>query len=355
MNSAAVLGLGGLLCGFLLFRRMPKLPARGLFPDLPTFSIVIPARNEEKNLARLLDSIATSRAVAKELIVVDDNSTDSTASVAEAHGATVVRCDPPPAGWRGKPWACWQGAAATTGDLILFLDADTYFSPGGLENLLAAYQGGDTALSVLPFHATQRPYEELSLFFNLLMAAGAGGFSGLSAPKLFGQSLLLPRALYLRVEGHAAVRGETLENLALATHIERAGGAPRTATGKGSLQMRMFPEGFSQLLESWHRGAAGGAGSTPLPVLLLTIFWLSGAAAAAGAMVTLSAGHRLSVLAIYLLYAAQIFWIARRLGSFRWSTALFYPVPLVFYFAIFARSLWTRLRGGAFTWKGRQL
>ena len=87
-------------------------------------SIIIPARNEETNLPKLLRSLTAQSPQPREIIVVDDASTDRTAEVAQQFGARVIRSLPLPNGWRGKTWACHQGAQVATGEMLLFLDAD---------------------------------------------------------------------------------------------------------------------------------------------------------------------------------------------------------------------------------------
>jgi 4,4'-diaponeurosporenoate glycosyltransferase len=71
---------------------------------------------------------------------VDDHSEDSTAAVAEAEGCVVLRSEKPPGNWVGKPWACWQGANKATGNLLVFLDADTFLEPDGLSRILYEYR-----------------------------------------------------------------------------------------------------------------------------------------------------------------------------------------------------------------------
>ena len=347
----------GLLCGHLLFRRMTGITSYASNIPAPSISIVIPARNEAANLPRLLASLQEEIELAAEIIVVDDESTDATAAVAESFGAFVLRSGPLPLGWTGKCWACWQGAMASTSELLLFLDADTWFVAGGLRSLLA--DAGDvrgrTAFSVLPYHATNRPYEQLSLFFNLLMAAGAGGFSGLDRPKLFGQSLLISKELYLKADGHRAVRGQALENLHFAANVARAGGGVQTAIGQGTLEMRMFPEGFREMRQGWERGSAAGAATTSGTTMMLTILWLTGAMTAIVAAVIVPGSSRLLAVALYVLFAIQIQRIARRIGTFHWTAAWAYPVPLMFYFAVHGSSEWKRRLRMKVAWKGRQL
>ena len=133
----------------------------------------------------LLRSIATSTSRKVEVLVIDDHSTDRTARVAREFGAAVICSEPLPAGWTGKTWACFQGVQHASCDLLLFLDADTYFASGGLDRLVARWRHeGDPRLSIslLPYHVMQSAHEQLSLFFFVLMAAGAGGFG------VFGES-----------------------------------------------------------------------------------------------------------------------------------------------------------------------
>jgi len=172
--------------GWIVFGRVRKGAASaGKTASAEQLSIIIPARNEEQNLPTLLNSINAQTMKPCEIIVVNDASTDRTAEVAQQPGARVVNSPPPPEGWRGKAWACHQGAQAATGELLLFLDADTWFEPDGLARVLADYDGG--AFSVGPFHAVRRAYEDLSLFFNFNMTIGT------SPGGLFGQMLLVDR------------------------------------------------------------------------------------------------------------------------------------------------------------------
>ena len=321
-------------------------------------SLIIPARNEEQNLPTLLRSLAAQAIRPHEIIVVDDASTDRTAEVAREHGARVIHSQPLPDGWRGKTWACHQGAQAATGDLLLFLDADTWFEAGGLRRVLAEFQAaGGGVLSVAPHHAVRDFHEQFSAFFNLVMLAGTGAFTlrgdRLTPRGLLGQFMLIERAAYQRVGGHEAVKGRILENFWLAEQLHAAAVPLRCRGGRGVFAFRMYPRGWREVVDGWTKGFASGAGRTPLPILLLIIAWMIGLMTAP--LGWAFGGQPLLWLGAYALGVAQIGWLLRRVGTFHWSTALFYPVPLVFYFVVFARSL-RRSRGKhTVAWKGRQI
>jgi len=329
--------------GFLLRRRLVRCAHSTPSQGEPTLSVIIPARNEAHNLPALLRSLAAQSVKPREIIVVDDGSTDRTAERARELGATVIASKPLAEGWRGKPWACHQGAQTATGDLLLFVDADTWFELEGLATILSGYAGG--ACSVCPYHAVRKPYEHLSMFFNFNMTVG-------TVPSgLFGQMLLVDRESYRRVHGHETVKGRILENFFLAGQFQAAGIPVRSGTGRGVFSFRMYPNGLRELIAGWTKGFAAGAGQTPRGVLFLVVAWMIGLMFAP--LGWLMMGDPLRWGAVYLLCAAQVSWFSRQVGAFRWFSALLYPLPLIFFFVIFA---WSAARSGKqVTWKGREI
>src|SRR4051812_25252807 len=207
-------------CGFWLLWRVPRLGDAGGAPR-PGVSVIVPARNEAAVIGRLLDSLSGETGVGDAVIVVDDGSTDGTADVAHRFGADVVTAPPLPEGWTGKCWACATGAdraMAEGAGLLVFLDADTRVHPGGLDRLAARGLTAGGLLSVQPHHVTERPYESLSAFFNVVAMMGVGAFTPRRRPPrgAFGPCLVTSAKDYRRAGGHAAVRGEILDDVALA-------------------------------------------------------------------------------------------------------------------------------------------
>jgi 4,4'-diaponeurosporenoate glycosyltransferase len=121
--------------------------------------------------------------------------------------------------------------------------------------------------------------------------------------------------------------------------------------GKGVISFRMYPGGVAELVAGWVKGFASGAGQTPRATLCLMVAWMS--ALATVPIGCLMGGAPLAFGLLYLSCAAQVAWFGRRVGAFRWYAALLYPLPLGFFFVLFA---WSSLRAGkSVTWKGREI
>lgn len=349
---------------WLVLGRPRFLPAAGGKQSARNISVIIPARNEERNLGALLASIRNQGAAPREIMVVDDDSTDHTAAIAAENGARVVRPPPLPGGWNGKPWACQKGAEQAFGDWLLFLDADTRLEPGALEKIAALTRMPDRVSSICPYHTIRRPYEQLSAFFNVVMLAGVNAFGFQRDPSrscaLFGQCLLISKMNYQQIGGHGPVRGEVLENFRLARHLE-ARGIPRDCyLGRNCVTMRMFPGGFADLWSSWKKGFTRGAAHTAPRALWLTTLWIAGAmlacAGIAMAFVPFVASDcRAAMVAVYVLYAMQCLWAFRLAGNFALLGALFFPCALLFYQALFLTAVIGRKLGIKTRWKDRHV
>ncbi len=355
----AALLLLGLAAGAWLARDLRVVPRSAPRADARAVSVVVPARDEETTLPAVLRSLAALRTPVREVLVVDDGSRDRTAEVARAAGATVVPAGEPPAGWTGKAWACHVGAGATTGDLLLFLDADTSLAPDALDGLLTVHDGYRGLVSVQPFHAVARPHEQLSAYFNAVGVLASGAFRRrpTGRPMAFGPCLLTSRVDYERAGGHTRVRAEVLDDVRLAVAYQEAGLPVRCLVGGPRVTMRSYPAGLRQLADGWTKNFASGASAAPLLPALAAVAWLCVAhAVAVGAATALVDHDGWPLWAVaWVLVAAQLGWLLRRLGSFRWWTWVLFPVPLAFFDLVFARSLLRTLVRRSVRWRGREV
>ncbi len=328
----------------------------------PKISILIPARDEADNLSRLLPSLVSQDYSNFEILVIDDQSEDATADLARENGATVISGQSLPEGWYGKPWACQQGADVATGEWILFLDADTVLEEGALDRIAALTEESDSVHSICPYHRVEKPYEELSAFFNVIMLLGMNAFTikgdDADGIGLFGQALLISREQYKTVGGHEVVKQEVLENFHLSRPIVEAGYKCRCYLGKGTIWMRMFPTCLSDLIGGWSKGFVSGADNTPKQALIGISLWLSGLIMSTIALTFLPLAGQAVAIGILIFYgmcALQSFYLIKHAGSFSIWSALFFPVGLFFYQGLFFEALRRKKKGGVVQWKGRDV
>ena len=353
------------LLGFVFLFHIPLCRAarKDDFPYHPPTSVIIPARNEETALPNLLASLREQRYISDEIIVVDDHSEDRTKEIAKREGAKVVESQPLPEGWTGKTWTCHQGAQAAVGDIFIFLDADTSLEIDGLCSIVETYMEKEGVLSIQPYHRTGRLYEELSSFFNLIMMGAIDAFtvlgSRLKPTALFGAALVLSRQHYVESGGHERVKGKVVEDVALAKELRKQGIPIRCCGGKGTVSFRMYPHGLRQLVDGWSKGFALGAAQIAIPSLFVTVAWIVGSIGTVRYTAqALFATNNIPIVmwgSLYLCYAAQIYWMLFRIGSFRLYTALLYPIPMLFFVIVFARSFVIVFLKRSVWWKDRMI
>ncbi|MFN5465495.1 MAG: glycosyltransferase family 2 protein [Cyanobacteriota bacterium] len=347
------------LLGWALALRLPMLPP-GTPSDHRRLSVLIPARNEAATLPHLLAALAAQRLQPDEVIVVDDHSDDDTATIARNATAQlpirVVQPPPLPDDWCGKTWALHHGVQASSGELLLFLDADTEPQPEFIERLRARHEALGGLVSVQPYHRTEKPYEQLSVLFNLvgLMAVPLGPACGVA----FGPALLSSRGDYERSGGHAAVAGKVVEDWFLGHCYERAGLPVSAFIGYGQLAYRMYPGGLHDMVIGFDKNFATAAGEVRWTRMLAVVLWLSGLFWAAWCLPAALLGWPMlgnPALGwnglMYGAYALQLLLLTRRVGRFSWINLVF-PVPVLFFLGVFLLAI-LNLERGQVQWKGR--
>jgi len=352
------------LPGFFLLWKIPFCQKNGVQrKTLPQAAVIIPARNEEKNLPTLLQSIKEQTVTPAEIIVVDDQSTDNTAHCAVQYGARLIQVKDKPSGWIGKSWACWMGAGSAQSDVFIFLDADTRLTHSGLENILNEWSCKRGLIAIQPYHSTEKLYEKLSGFLNIIVMAGINAFTPLGEKYKpagsFGPCIICSRQDYFSTGGHESTKNEVLEDIHLGKNFMGYGIPVRCYGGKGSIHFRMYPAGVKELIEGWSKSFALGASGTRPLVLISVILWIAGCCTTLISFIPHGAdgGDVLFPISafLYLLYVLQVFWMFRRIGDFGFLTALLYPIPLFFFVFIFANSFLNTFLLKKVTWKGRDI
>lgn len=356
-----------LACGFIIFGKNRNSKIDGNLRKKISFSFIIPARNEARNIPKLLESLTSQVIPEDEILVIDDESEDATASLAKQCGATVIPSSTLPTHWTGKTWALWQGAQKSKNEWLFFLDADTFFLEQGLDKLrikiseIEERLNGKFALSLQPFHVTLAHYEQFSSFFNCVTLLASGAFSLFSTKQqgLFGPSLIISKENYFKVGGHEIVKSKVLENWYLSEIFLQHKIALFPMLGKDLLAYRMYPDGFKSLISGWTKAFATGAAKTHLLTLFLICLWITGLFTVfrllLSSLFQLDLKNILIQFSFYSVYVLQVRWILRQLGDFKLWTSFLYPIPLTFFVGIFLKSVFTKLIGSKPDWKNRKV
>lgn len=346
----------------------------------PFVSIIVPARNEARNLPRLLPSLLGQRYPNFELIIVDDQSTDDTPLIlAEwmrrdsrlrvVHGGVL------PPGWKGKPHAMQQGVDSAKGEWFLFTDADTNHSPMSLSSSISHALLNNIDLFTIGPH-----FELGGIAEKLIMPVAYEGISVLYPPARVndpqspnaianGQYIMIKKSVYNAAGGVERVKGQIAEDLEFGKAIKSDGYKLRMGDGRRLMSVRMYTN-LAEVWEGWSKNVVLSFKGNPLqgflavqgvmqislmPLVMVRWAWLAwrtakktrakedsayaawvSALAFAGAFMPLAYRNR----------------IDRMLGiSPLWT--LTQPIGGIMFILIMASSVWRLITGKGVTWKGR--
>ncbi|HUF13878.1 MAG TPA: glycosyltransferase [Longimicrobiales bacterium] len=361
----ALLGAGSLL-------RWPRLRRYRCAQEGPRVSVIVPARNEAGNISACLGALMSSSYTNREIIVVDDRSTDGTGDIVRALEARseesirLVEGEEVPQGWCGKPWACWQGYRAASGGVLLFTDADTRHETELLARTLSALEEEQVdLLTVLP-EQTLLTFWERSVMPHMLFMLGVRYRASLvnrTRNPLHvvanGQYIMMPRASYEAIGGHEALKREVVEDLRLAQRVVESGRRLFVVHAEEFMQTRMY-RSLSGIVEGWSKNVAigsrysvGGA-LRPFVTWLIVAFLLVAWVFPPAVMITdlfAPVSDRLVLWSLGATILSLAFWM---LVNLRMRVpplySLIYPVGAVVAAVIVTRSA---MRGRRVTWKGR--
>jgi chlorobactene glucosyltransferase len=351
-----------------------RLVAPGPLPaGAPLIAVLVPARNEARNIGRCVEALLAQTYPHFTVTVLDDRSTDATPDILAALARRDPRLrvklgEPLPPGWAGKPHALVQAVAGLDADWLCFVDADTFADP----HLLAAAYATAVAEHADMFTLLTR--QRLGSFWEkavmpLVFSALTVGFppEHVNDPRrpeaiANGQFILIRRAVYDAVGGHAALRASITEDKDLALRVKQAGYRLVLADGRTAAETRMYTS-LPELWEGWTKniylGLQGRLGLLLLGIatglggaLLLTgwplagLIWLARGGGLPAGLVTAEAAG----LWAYILW--QRARVSRELGLSPWW-GLTLPVGALIFAGMMLTSTLRVLSGRGVTWKGR--
>ncbi len=354
------------LWNHLVFRA--PTPADGTVPK-PAISILIPARNEEQNIAAAVEGALAATGIALEVVVLDDGSTDRTAEIVHAIARKDDRvrleaAPPLPAGWCGKQHACTRLAELARHDLLLFIDADVTLAPDAPGRLAAFLdRQGASLVSAFPRQETVTfleklliPLIEFILLGYLPMQAGRWfRLSGFGAG--CGQVFLAERKAYETAGGHAAIRTTLHDGVRLPRLFRKAGFHTDLCSGVGLIDCRMYRnagEVWSGLLKNAHEGIANPGSILPFSILLAggsIVPW------AMTAWALFVPGSNIPAIMALAILALSLF--PRTLNTIRFRQSplglVLHPVSVLLFLVIQWQSFFRLVAGRKPTWKGRSV
>lgn len=272
LGAWTVASLGGMVAGFRSFgwtERVPAVDATQEEPpgggEWPLISVIVPARNEERNLPRLLPSLLGQKYPNYEVIVVDDQSTDATPNILAEWAERDARLRvvqgselPKSEDWRGKPYAMHQGVQQAGGEWLLFTDADTVHSPFSISSSMSYALAHDVDLfTIYPTYDLVNPSERLVMPVAFQGIAYLYPADKVNDPRSTvaianGQYLFIKRATYDAVGGIERVKSEIVEDLEFARLIKREGYRLLIGDGRHLMRVRMYTN-LAEIWEGWSK------------------------------------------------------------------------------------------------------
>lgn len=347
----------------------------------PKISVCIPARNEEDNIGNLLQSLSHQEYKTFEVLVLDDQSEDHTAKIVRQFTEkypdvyTLLEGVDKPSGWLGKPWACQQLANHSSGDILIFLDADTVLENHTLSTLVAAFDNHQIQmLSVWPQQKLVTFWEKVIIplvYYALVtllptiyvyrkprwLPSFLYPYFKTSFAASNGQCIAFLKDPYFEINGHESVKNEIVEDVELAKTVKRHGYRLRMFHGAGSLYCRMY-QNKREIFEGFRKNfLAGFNDSLPLFISAAVLHLVVFISPFIGFFYALITGNTI----IFFLSAASIVLILmhRLILSiwFKWDPiyAFTHPLGVLWFQWLGIQCLLDKFSGKKRTWKGRSV
>jgi chlorobactene glucosyltransferase len=321
-------------------------------------SVLIPARDEENNIRRLLNSILVQKSVSLEIIVLDDHSRDATKAIVEEYASKnstirVLAGKALPEGWTGKNFACFQLAQAASGRYLVFLDADVELHPELISRAIQRMQ--NKSLSLLSLFCKQRTEtfgEKVTvplmnyLLFTLLPIRLIESHSHPIFSAACGQFMMFNSQNYRRYQWHKQARGRITEDLAIMKLLKQNGEKGEGLLSGNLMTCRMY-NGFIDAVNGFSKNFI-----TPFNDSIL-LFLMFLAVVIIGPILILCSTNPYMIASLIFIIALTRFFTGKLSGEHVWQILL-HPFQMSSLLYIGLVSVYRRCTKSV-SWKGRTL
>lgn len=346
---------------------IPRLSRKEPTGDLPSLTVVIPARNEAADVGDTVARFCTQDYPGLEVVVVDDGSTDATPDILSGLASrfanlVVVKGTDPPEGWLGKPHAQYVGLQRASGDLVLFADADVKYEPRVLRRAVGELLERDLDMLLLLSRLEGRGLERLvmtnldafTLYVAPIFLANVPRFKSLGFGA--GSGNLVRREALDAAGGIEAIRSEIIDDVAMGRMVKAYRGRFRFVMALDDISIRMY-DGLRSTMEGFTKNyyalfnhnplkalfmQASDLGVHTLPPVLLALSLALPVLRPLALPLACATAAGLACNAALCLWTERPVWLA-----------LLYPLRSVLWSAILARSMWRHHTRGL-EWRGRR-
>ncbi len=329
--------------------------------ELPSVSIIIPARNEEEKIKPALVSIIKLDYPAKEIIVINDRSTDKTGKIIEDikrqfPEITVFHLTGIPGGWLGKNYALQYGAENSKGELLLFTDADVVMEPSSLKKAVTYMR--QEKLN----HLTITPHVVMpGTFMNMFVAAFSVYLSFFTRPWrvknerskfsiAIGAFNLIERKSYHKINGHTDIKNRPDDDIKLGQIIKKNGLKQDVLFGKDYLKIEWYSS-VKSIIDGLSKNMFAGLNYSVSNVLMFSVFiFFFSIFPVIALFVSKGAALAFNISLIFILIVVHF--EIQRVSNARWWYFISFPLGSAFFIYIICRSMVLTLRNKGIKWRG---
>jgi len=330
----------------------------------PKVTILIPARNEENNIKKVIESSLKQNYPSFEVIVLDDNSTDKTYEIARNYEATnsnfkIIKGDKLPDGWFGKNWACYQLANNASGETLIFTDADNFFENDAVIKTVSILKQYDLDMfSVFPQQITTTFWEKLIIpIIDLIVYSGLILKTSYYFPfSLFaaanGQWIAFKKSSYEELGGHSSVKNQIVEDVALARFFKKNKKKILVGAGTGVIYGKMY-DNFKQIWSGLSKNLFGLTDFKTIPFFIILILMLLVCVVPYFLLFTLT-NYFILILFIIIL---NIIWRVLLAINFKHNilySTLLHPISILL-ITIIGINSFLKSKFGVLSWKEREI